>query len=143
MRFFSYSLISSSLFLLVVGFQTKMISGRKLIDITKFPKSSSLSQDNANLKTSMKSKFIDFNTNSQLFAVIGAKTVETKNLTFLDFIKNINWTEVVAKFAGYVVGLGAMTIYTPIVYGMLRQNSADGYALSTWIFNLIGLTAGF
>jgi len=46
----------------------------------------------------------------------------------------------VAKGLGYVIGTGAVLLYTPIALRIIRQESADGLVLSTWWLKLISYT---
>lgn len=36
---------------------------------------------------------------------------------------------------------GAMSLYTPMIYSLIKNKNADGYSPQTWAFNLLGLTA--
>jgi mannose-P-dolichol utilization defect protein 1 len=45
-----------------------------------------------------------------------------------------------AKGLGYLVGTGAVLLYTPIAVRIFRQKSADGLALSTWWLKLTSYT---
>lgn len=47
---------------------------------------------------------------------------------------------ILAKSLGYVMAVGAMVIYTPILIKISKQGSAAGFSVSTWIFNIIGLS---
>lgn len=44
-----------------------------------------------------------------------------------------------ANIIGYIMGAGSMALYTPIIAKLLRNQHAEGFSLSTWIFNLLGL----
>jgi len=48
--------------------------------------------------------------------------------------------DVVAKLLGYVMGLGAVAVYLPIVIKLLKSKDAKGMSLQTWICNLLGLS---
>jgi mannose-P-dolichol utilization defect protein 1 len=48
--------------------------------------------------------------------------------------------QLAARSLGYVMAVGAMVIYTPILLKILKQNSATGFSVSTWIFNILGLS---
>jgi mannose-P-dolichol utilization defect protein 1 len=54
--------------------------------------------------------------------------------------KKDDWKDSLAKAMGYVMGTGAMFVYAPIFVNLLRQGNANGLALSTWIFNVFGLS---
>jgi hypothetical protein len=77
---------------------------------------------------------------SALFAVAnagaGEKEAEVSRMTTMQKVQDIG-----AKLAGYVIGLGAMTVYAPIFIKILRAGNADGFAISTWVFNLLGLSS--
>lgn len=45
-----------------------------------------------------------------------------------------------AKGLGYLVGTGAVLLYTPIAVRVVRQQSADGLTLSTWWLKLVSYT---
>ena len=49
-------------------------------------------------------------------------------------------SELLAKALGYVLAFGSMSVYTPILFRILKQRSADGLSTQTWFFNLLGLT---
>lgn len=51
-----------------------------------------------------------------------------------------NISDVIAKALGYLIGLGSMTLYTPIIHTIWSSQSGSGFALQTWIFTLMGLT---
>ena len=46
----------------------------------------------------------------------------------------------VAKALGYVIGVGSLAVYLPIVISLLKKKSADGFSVATWVFNLMGIT---
>jgi mannose-P-dolichol utilization defect protein 1 len=46
-----------------------------------------------------------------------------------------------ARALGYVMGTGAMLLYTPMIFDLLKARSSNGYSAQTWFFNLLGLTA--
>lgn len=50
-----------------------------------------------------------------------------------------SWKTSLAKAMGYIMGAGAMFIYTPIFIKLLQRGNADGFSMSTWIFNFLGL----
>lgn len=45
-----------------------------------------------------------------------------------------------ANFLGYAIGIGSLSLYSPIIYTILSRKSAEGFAVQTWVFNLIGLS---
>ena len=47
-----------------------------------------------------------------------------------------------ARVIGYVLGAGSLGLYTPIVYDLLRKRSSTGMSIATWVYNLLGFTAG-
>lgn len=47
---------------------------------------------------------------------------------------------IVAKALGYVIGVGSLAVYLPIVFSLLKKKSADGFSVATWVFNLMGIT---
>ena len=49
--------------------------------------------------------------------------------------------QVIAKSLGYLIGLGAMALYSPIIIKLVRTKDAEGFSLQTWIFNIFGLGA--
>jgi mannose-P-dolichol utilization defect protein 1 len=49
-------------------------------------------------------------------------------------------TAMLAKALGYIMGIGSMTVYTPILLNLLRVKSSEGLSTQTWIMNLIGLS---
>lgn len=63
--------------------------------------------------------------------VAAASTVVSSSTTIADLI---------AKGLGYVMGLGAVAVYLPIVIKLLKSKSSEGLSLQTWIFNLLGLS---
>lgn len=38
-------------------------------------------------------------------------------------------TSIIAKLLGYVMGIGSMSVYTPIIINLLKAKSADGYSI--------------
>lgn len=48
--------------------------------------------------------------------------------------------DLIAKGLGYVMGLGAVAVYLPIVIKLLKSKTSEGLSLQTWIFNLLGLS---
>eukprot|EP01038_Epipyxis_sp_PR26KG_P014631 gene14631-19651_t len=46
----------------------------------------------------------------------------------------------VAKILGYIMGIGSMSIYTPIIIDLLKAKNADGFSVATWIFNIVGVS---
>jgi len=55
--------------------------------------------------------------------------------------KSFSWSELAAKSTSYVIGLGAMTVYTPIIIKIIQAKDSSGYCISTWVYNLLGLSA--
>lgn len=47
---------------------------------------------------------------------------------------------IVAKALGYVIGVGSLAVYLPIVVSLLKKQSSDGFSVATWVFNLMGIT---
>ena len=47
---------------------------------------------------------------------------------------------IVAKALGYVIAVGSLAVYLPIVFSLLKKKSADGFSVATWVFNLMGIT---
>jgi hypothetical protein len=43
----------------------------------------------------------------------------------------------VATALGYVMGSGAMLLYTPMVFDLIKSRTARGYSAQTWVFNLL------
>lgn len=52
--------------------------------------------------------------------------------------QNLDLSKVVAKGLGYSLGAGAMAMYTPILFNLITSKDSSGFALSTWIMNVIG-----
>lgn len=48
--------------------------------------------------------------------------------------------EKAANVLGFVMGAGSMAVYAPIIFRLLKEKNAAGFAISTWIFNLLGLS---
>eukprot|EP01041_Mallomonas_annulata_P009424 gene9424-19569_t len=49
---------------------------------------------------------------------------------------------VLARVLGYIMGAGALGLYVPIIYDILIRRSAEGLSTATWVYNLLGFTAG-
>ncbi len=47
--------------------------------------------------------------------------------------------DLLAKLAGYVMGAGAMVVYTPILITLLKRGNAVGFSIATWVYTLIGM----
>jgi uncharacterized protein with PQ loop repeat len=43
-----------------------------------------------------------------------------------------------SNFLGYAIGIGSLSLYSPLIYTILKRKSAQGFAMQTWVFNLIG-----
>ena len=52
--------------------------------------------------------------------------------------QKLDLSKVVAKGLGYSLGVGAMAMYTPILFKLITSKDSSGFALSTWIMNVIG-----
>lgn len=48
--------------------------------------------------------------------------------------------DTLARSVGYVMGTGAMLIYAPILIKIIRRGNADGFALATWVYNVLGMS---
>lgn len=48
--------------------------------------------------------------------------------------------DIAAKGLGYVVGAGAMTMYSPIIYKLIMNKGSDGLSLQTFIINFVGVS---
>ena len=48
--------------------------------------------------------------------------------------------QIVAKVLGYIMGIGSMTVYTPILLKLAQTKDTAGLSVQTWIFNVIGLS---
>ena len=48
--------------------------------------------------------------------------------------------DIIAKALGYVIGLGSILVYLPILLSLLKNKSADGFSAQTWVFNLLGIS---
>mmetsp|Transcript_2292 Transcript_2292/g.3614 ORF Transcript_2292/g.3614 Transcript_2292/m.3614 type:complete len:296 (-) Transcript_2292:346-1233(-) len=44
----------------------------------------------------------------------------------------------IANFLGYIMGIGAMSLYAPIALKLLTSRNSDGLSITTWIFNVLG-----
>jgi mannose-P-dolichol utilization defect protein 1 len=55
-------------------------------------------------------------------------------------VEKISFSQMLAKFLGTCVGIGAMTVYSPIIINLLKSKSAEGYSTQTWIASLMGIT---
>ena len=44
----------------------------------------------------------------------------------------------IAKMLGYVIGLGAMSLYAPIIANLAITKDSSGFSISTWVFNVLG-----
>lgn len=50
-----------------------------------------------------------------------------------------HFKDLLAKLAGYVMGAGAMVVYTPILITLLKRGNAVGFSIATWVYTLIGM----
>lgn len=48
--------------------------------------------------------------------------------------------DLVARTLGYVMAIGAMVVYTPLLIKIFKQGNSYGFSTTTWVFNVIGLT---
>ena len=46
--------------------------------------------------------------------------------------------DIAAKIIGYIMGIGSMLLYSPIIITLLQTKNSDGFSISTWIFNVFG-----
>jgi mannose-P-dolichol utilization defect protein 1 len=46
---------------------------------------------------------------------------------------------VIAKSLGYMIGIGAMALYSPIIIKLLKTKDSKGYSIQTWIFSIFGI----
>jgi len=37
------------------------------------------------------------------------------------------------------MGIGAMSLYTPIALNLYKNKNADGFSTATWVYNIIGM----
>ncbi len=51
--------------------------------------------------------------------------------------------DLVAKILGYCMGMGSLLLYSPILVRLLKEKNADGFSVSTWVYNVIGLVCAF
>eukprot|EP01032_Pedospumella_encystans_P009703 gene9703-11408_t len=47
-------------------------------------------------------------------------------------------TAIIAKILGYMVGIGAMCLYVPIIGSLISSKDSSGYSVSTWVLNVLG-----
>lgn len=50
-----------------------------------------------------------------------------------------NIRDALAKGVGYLMGAGSIFLFSPIIFTLIKTRSADGFATSTWILNLMGM----
>lgn len=129
-------LLFNYLFLSSHGFESKQIGHHPKLD-----KSISNSMNNpqhAELKLNMNLavlKMVPFSKNN------GALRIIAKSAGVISpVIKSTVGADIFAKLLGYVMVLGSMTVYTPIIIGLLKSKSSEGLSTQTWIFNVIGIT---
>jgi mannose-P-dolichol utilization defect protein 1 len=48
--------------------------------------------------------------------------------------------ETIAKYLGYVMGIGSVSVFTPIIFHILNAKSSQGLSIETWILNVIGIS---
>lgn len=46
--------------------------------------------------------------------------------------------DLIAKILGYMVGMGAMALYVPIIGNLITTKDSSGYSVSTWVLNVLG-----
>jgi len=46
--------------------------------------------------------------------------------------------DAIAKILGYMVGIGAMCLYVPIIGSLIATKDSSGYSVSTWVLNVLG-----
>lgn len=52
----------------------------------------------------------------------------------------VTFRDMAAKGLGYVVGAGAMTMYSPIIYKLIMNKGVEGLSLQTFMFNFVGVS---
>lgn len=48
--------------------------------------------------------------------------------------------DLLARLLGYIMGIGSMLLYSPILMKLLKNGSAEGFSVVTWISNVVGCT---
>lgn len=67
------------------------------------------------------------------------ETIITASAAVAPAVTEYNIRTVIAKSLGYLIGLGAMALYSPIIIKLLKTKNPEGYSIQTWIFNIFGL----
>jgi len=50
--------------------------------------------------------------------------------------------QVAAEMLGYLMGVGALALYVPIIIKLRSEKNGDGMSLQTWVLNIFGFTIG-
>jgi mannose-P-dolichol utilization defect protein 1 len=51
-------------------------------------------------------------------------------------------SQLAAKVLGYLMGVGALFLYVPIIIKLRSEKNGDGMSLQTWVLNIVGFTIG-
>ena len=67
-----------------------------------------------------------------------SSVLDTEGMRSSVLSSSIGFKDVAAKVVGYVMGMGAMMLYSPIIITLLRTKNSNGFSISTWVFNVFG-----
>jgi hypothetical protein len=117
-------------FLLVIAALSLIISANSFV--RSIP--SKITTTTKSKRSSLKAGLRDIITKQRTHAIIATATAATAEVV-KPTVGNI-----VAKALGYVIGVGSLAVYLPIVISLFQKKSADGFSAATWMYNLIGIT---
>lgn len=69
---------------------------------------------------------------SSLSSVTDDEAIRSSSLSSKGF------KDIAAKIIGYIMGIGSMLLYSPIIITLLKTKNSDGFSISTWVFNVFG-----
>lgn len=97
---------------------------------------------NHKIQNGLKNKFVDNrNTNNIAMSLDSSTDAVIASQMLQEQKKQTKLTDIASKAMGYIIGIGAMTVYAPILIKIISQGNADGFSVATWAYNLIGMSA--
>jgi hypothetical protein len=117
-------------FLLVIAALSLIISANSFV--RSIP--SKFTTTSKSKRTALKAGLNDIITKQKTHAIIATATAATAEVV------KPTMGNIVAKGLGYVIGVGSLAVYLPIVISLFKKKSADGFSAATWMYNLIGIT---
>jgi mannose-P-dolichol utilization defect protein 1 len=72
--------------------------------------------------------------------VFNGQLLDSKAPSIIDAVATPPIKTVIANALGYVMGVGAIAVYFPILLKVVQKKDIEGLSVATWVFNLLGFT---